>query len=101
MSRPKFFPVNKMAPLSAHPPSIQAPTQRNTNQASQRKPSILLDARESNSGGGAEDLEHVDDRILDAGKARALRLVYKGLRQLLCGEVEDPDPQTREREKRK
>ncbi|KAK5633830.1 hypothetical protein RRF57_009544 [Xylaria bambusicola] len=87
-----------MAPLSAHPPSIQTPTQRNTNQTSERKPAVLLDTRERDGGAGTEDLEHVDDGVLDAGEARALCLGYEGLRQLLRREVEDPDTEARKRE---
>ncbi len=92
--------MNEVATLGAHPPSVQAPARHDRDQAREREPAVLLDAREGDGGGGPEDLEHVDDGVLDAGEARPLRAVHRGLRQLLRGEVEDPDAEAREREER-
>lgn len=86
--------------LRPHPPSIHAPADRDGRQAREREPAVLLEPREGDGGAGAQDLEDVDDGVLDARKARALSLVREGLRQLLRGEIVDPDAEAREGEER-
>lgn len=92
--------MHKMRALRPHPPSIHAPADHDGHQARKGEPAVLLEAREGDGGGGAQDLEDVDDRVLDAREARALRPAHEGLRQLLRGEVVDPDAEAREGEER-
>lgn len=87
-----------MSAAPPHPASVQRPTGGDDAEAGEREPAVLVDAREGEGGGDAEDLEGVDDGGLDSREARAAVRAHQGLRELLGRERVHPDAEARERE---
>lgn len=90
--------MNQVPAPPPHPRRIHSPGPGDGREAREREVRELRRAREGDGGAGPQQLEHADDGVLDARERGPLVRPHQRLRQLLRRQVEDPDPEPRERE---
>lgn len=87
-----------MAPHLRDPRRIRHGTQSHGAQTRHRDPTKLIRTVQDHGDHMQAQLEDRDEGVLDAGERGPVRGRRHGLRELLRGEVEDPETETRDGE---